>query len=68
MADRSVFKTIWKHSVISARRDEEGTTRLSYTPAYRQAVDYLKKEMEAAGLRTWEDGVGNCLWRIEGNR
>lgn len=46
---------------------EEGTTRLSYTPAYRQAVDYLKKEMEAAGLRTWEDGVGN-VYGEEGNR
>lgn len=45
---------------------EEGTTRLSYTPAYRQAVDYLKKEMEAAGLRTWEDGVGNVYGELKG--
>lgn len=46
---------------------EEGTTRLSYTPAYRQAVDYLKMEMEAAGLRTWEDGVGNVYGELKGN-
>ena len=45
---------------------EEGTTRLSYTPAYLQAVDYLKKEMEAAGLRTWEDGVGNVYGELKG--
>lgn len=45
---------------------EEGTTRLSYTPAYRQAVDYLKKEMEAAGLQTWEDGVGNVYGELKG--
>lgn len=38
---------------------EEGTTRLSYTPAYRQAADYLIEKMQEAGLETREDHVGN---------
>ncbi|MCI5802274.1 MAG: hypothetical protein MR014_08840 [Oscillospiraceae bacterium] len=41
----------------------EGTTRLSYTPAFRKAADYLKREMEACGLTVREDGVGN-LWGL----
>lgn len=45
---------------------EEGTTRLSYTPAYRQAVDYLKKEMEAAGLQDLGRWRRQRLWRLKG--
>lgn len=41
----------------------EGTTRLSYTPAFRAAADYLKEEMAACGLAVREDGVGN-LWGL----
>ena len=35
-----------------------GTTRLSYTPACRQAMDYLRQRMEEAGLQVSEDGLG----------
>lgn len=41
----------------------EGTTRFSYTPAFRAAADYLKAEMAACGLAVREDGVGN-LWGL----
>ena len=42
---------------------EEGTTRLSYTPAYRDAADYVITQMKAAGLEPMEDGAGN-IWGV----
>lgn len=38
---------------------EEGTTRLSYTPAYRKAADYVIAQMRKAGLEPREDHIGN---------
>ncbi|MBR5475048.1 MAG: M20 family metallo-hydrolase [Lachnospiraceae bacterium] len=38
---------------------KEGTTRFSYTPAYRRAADYVISQMRAAGLEPREDAVGN---------
>ncbi|MDD2956615.1 MAG: M20 family metallo-hydrolase [Oscillospiraceae bacterium] len=37
----------------------EGTTRLSYTPAFRKAADYVLEQMRACALEAREDGVGN---------
>lgn len=45
---------------------EEGTTRLSYTPTYRRAVEYLKAEMEKIGLDVHEDGIGNLYGDLPG--
>lgn len=45
---------------------EEGTTRLSYTPSYRRAVEYLKDEMRQSGLEPREDGVGNLYGDLRG--
>ncbi len=44
----------------------EGTTRLSYTPAYRKGVEYLKEQMRAFGLIPHEDGVGNLYGDLMG--
>ncbi|QDC02447.1 Zn-dependent hydrolase [Mesorhizobium sp. 8] len=45
----------------------EGTTRLTYSPEFRQAADFLRAEMESAGLTVREDGVGNVIGRLEGS-
>ena len=45
---------------------EEGCTRLSYTPAYRQAVDYLRGRMEEAGMQVREDGIGTLYGLLPG--
>lgn len=42
---------------------EEGTTRYSYTPAFREAADYVIAQMQAAGLETREDNAGN-IWGL----
>lgn len=45
---------------------DRGTTRLTYSPEFRQASDYLRGQMEAAGLEVREDAVGNLIGRLEG--
>ncbi|THF56456.1 Zn-dependent hydrolase [Ollibium composti] len=45
----------------------EGTTRLTYSPEFRQAADFLRAEMESAGLTVREDEVGNVIGRLEGS-
>ena len=45
---------------------DRGTTRLTYSPEFRQASDYLRGQMEAAGLSVREDAVGNLIGRLEG--
>lgn len=44
----------------------KGTTRLTYSPEFRQAGDFLRGQMEAAGLSVREDAVGNVIGRLEG--
>lgn len=46
----------------------QGTTRLTYSPEFRGARDYLVSEMQSAGLVVREDAVGNLFGRLEGNR
>lgn len=41
-----------------------GIDRTAYSPAYRQAADWLKDRMTAAGLRVREDAAGNVIGRI----
>jgi allantoate deiminase len=43
-----------------------GTTRLTYSPEFRAASDFLRARMQAAGLLVREDAVGNLFGRIEG--
>lgn len=43
-----------------------GTTRLTYSPEFRQARDYLRDQMAKAGLVVREDAVGNIFGRLEG--
>jgi allantoate deiminase len=47
---------------------DKGTTRLTYSPEFRQASDYLRGQMEAAGLTVREDAVGNLIGRLEGRQ
>lgn len=42
-------------------RPGPGITRLSFTPDYRAALDYLTGEFEALGFRTGYDPVGNFV-------
>lgn len=44
----------------------EGLTRFSFTKEDRGAREYIKKEMEKAGLRAYEDGAGTIIGRLEG--
>lgn len=43
-----------------------GTTRLTYSPEFRHASDYLCDQMAKAGLTVREDAVGNLFGRLEG--
>ena len=44
----------------------KGTTRLTFSSAFRQASDYLRGQMDAAGLMVYEDPIGNLIGRLEG--
>lgn len=44
----------------------DGCTRLSYTKEFAQARDYIRGEMEAAGLQVREDAAGNLIGRYPG--
>lgn len=44
----------------------EGCTRLSYTAAYRDGVEYLKKRMTEFGLRVREDNIGTLYGIVKG--
>lgn len=43
-----------------------GCTRLPFTKEARDAVEYLKEEMENIGLKVFEDTVGNVFGILEG--
>ncbi|MBU2957937.1 Zn-dependent hydrolase [Paracoccus sp. 1_MG-2023] len=45
----------------------KGTTRLTYSPQHRDALDYLQGRMQEAGLATRIDAVGNLFGRLEGS-
>lgn len=44
----------------------DGCTRLSYTKEFALARDYIRNEMEAAGLNVREDAAGNLIGRYPG--
>jgi beta-ureidopropionase / N-carbamoyl-L-amino-acid hydrolase len=44
-----------------------GYDRIAYSPADRQARDWLIREMRAAALTVREDEVGNVIGRLEGS-
>ncbi|TJZ92963.1 Zn-dependent hydrolase [Paracoccus gahaiensis] len=44
----------------------QGTTRLTYSPEYAQARNFVASQMVEAGLAVREDAVGNVFGRIEG--
>lgn len=46
----------------------QGTTRLTYSPDYAQARNFVASQMVEAGLAVREDAVGNVFGRIEGTR
>jgi allantoate deiminase/N-carbamoyl-L-amino-acid hydrolase len=50
----------------SARTPEGGVTRLSYTPAYREAMKLIRGFMEEAGMKVRTDPLGNIFGRYEG--
>ena len=43
-----------------------GCTRLPFTKEAREAVEYLRKEMKAAGLEVREDAAGNIIGVLRG--
>lgn len=43
-----------------------GVTRLSFTKEDKMAREYIKQQMESAGLKVWEDGYSNLFGRREG--
>ena len=46
---------------------EEGCTRLSYTSAYREGVDYLKRKMLEVGMEVREDNLGTLYGVVKGS-
>lgn len=59
------------------RRDKElsaigsdpsgGLTRLLYTDAWKEGQEYIQSEMEAFGMKTHYDEIGNLFGRMEGS-
>ncbi|MDD7114763.1 MAG: Zn-dependent hydrolase, partial [Lachnospiraceae bacterium] len=45
---------------------EAGVQRQSYSTAYRQGVDYVRKKMAEIGLDSREDTVGNVFGTLKG--
>ena len=43
-----------------------GTTRQSYSAAYKEGTAYIKGVMEDCGLTVHEDGVGNVIGTLTG--
>ena len=43
-----------------------GVTRFPYTDEAKAALDYLRKEMESAGLKVYLDNSGSLIGRLEG--
>lgn len=43
-----------------------GMTRLLYTDSWKQAQEYVKKQMESIGMTSKFDKVGNLFGRVEG--
>jgi allantoate deiminase len=50
------------------KQESGGVTRLSYTEEERAAKDLAASYMEEAGLKVYEDAVGNLFGRREGRR
>ena len=48
--------------------ENQGLFRESYSPAYRQARDFLREKMEEAGLQTRVDPVGNLFGLLSGKK
>ena len=46
---------------------ESGVQRQSYTPQYRQGVDYIRSRMQEVGLIVYEDTVGNVYGLLPGS-
>ena len=46
---------------------EAGTTRIGFTPTYRQGADFFKSRMAEAGLTVREDRIGNVYGRLPGS-
>lgn len=61
-----VKKTIAALAAYGALPDG-GTTRLSYTPEYLAAQEFLKQEMLAAGMLTEIDPIGNLIGSYVGS-
>lgn len=45
----------------------QGMDRAAYSPQYAEARSFVRRRMEAGGLATRVDGVGNLFGRIEGS-
>lgn len=45
-----------------------GCTRFTYSPEFGKARDYIRNQMEAAGLQVREDEIGTVIGRLEGTR
>lgn len=52
--------------VAACGGSDAGVTRLSFTPEYRAAADFLKRYMTDIGLSVREDGMGTLFGRLEG--
>jgi allantoate deiminase len=44
-----------------------GSTRYTYSKEFAGARDYIRSEMEAAGLQVREDAIGTVIGRLEGS-
>lgn len=49
------------------RNDYGGVTRLAFTKEEKEAKQLVTKFMEDAGLKVWEDEIGNLIGRKEGS-
>lgn len=60
-----LWKQIWELGQIG-KNTHGGVTRLSFTDEEKQAKEYAAKLMKDAGLKVYQDSIGNLFGRFEG--
>jgi len=62
----SVHERLQRLAGFSDTAPERGVTREVFGPTYMRALQYLRGLMDAAGLQTRVDAMGNLIGRLEG--
>ena len=65
-ADRNYIRNMIEALARISETCEKGVQRRSYTQEYRRGIEYVRKQLEEAGLAAREDAAGNLFGRLPG--